>query len=282
MAKPLETNEQTQDLRMNKTIKQRNVKQLRTRKQLADKKSKTGARSKKATVDTLKQASELELMPNTDVEEKKIRTEKDSMSSKSELTLAAESKTIRPRRNRRSVRIPTYDDENNWLGVSTQMRAKYAQRFKARYRFFTLLLFSTQNALRYFKIERRYYEYQTPEGGSETQQQEQDTAITNTIHTYDIKRGNNEGEQSDRRANISVDTKEMLPKQQNSEIITPISNATFKAMTNAEKQARHKHSQSRNQNANHASNIKEVVPSTAVHLVPVGTLRTLRQRHVYK
>ncbi|XP_039964545.1 chromosomal serine/threonine-protein kinase JIL-1 [Bactrocera tryoni] len=281
MAKPLETNEQTQDLRKNNTIKQRNVKQLRTRKQLANKKTKTDARSKEAAVDTVKQESELELMPNTDVAEENKRAEKDSISSKPELTLAAESKTIRSRRNRRSIRLPTYDDENNWLGVSTQMRAKYAQRFKARYRFFTLLLFSTQNALRYFKIERRYYEYQTPQT-SEAQEQEEDTAIANNTHTHDIKRENNEGEQSDRRANISTDTKEMLPKQQNGEIITPISKATFKAMTNTERQARHKNSQSGSLNAKHENNIKDVVPSTAVHLVPVGTLRTLRQRHVYK
>ncbi|XP_018786450.1 PREDICTED: chromosomal serine/threonine-protein kinase JIL-1 [Bactrocera latifrons] len=281
IGKTLETNEQTQDLRTNNTIKQRNVKQLRTRKQLANKKTKTGAMSKEAALDTVKQESELELMPNTDVAEENMRAEKDSISSKPELTLAAESKTIRSRRNRRSIRMPTYDDENNWLGVSTQMRAKYAQRFKARYRFFTLLLFSTQNALRYFKIERRYYEYQTPQA-SEAQEQEEDTANANNTHTHDIKRENNEGEENDRRANISADTKEMLPKQQNGEIITPISKATFKAMTNTERQARHKHSQSGSLNAKHESNIKDVVPSTAVHLVPVGTLRTLRQRHVYK
>lgn len=275
MAKPLKENVQSQDLRTN-NIKQRNVKQLRSNKQLAAKKTKTGAR-RKDTVDTV--AQESELMPNTDVNEEKKRIEKDSSSIKLELSLPAESKTIQSRCIRRSMRIPTCDDENNWLGVSSQMRAKYAQRFKARYRLFTLLLFSTQNALRYFKIERRYYEYQTPQA-SETQ--EKDNEITNNTHTNGAERENNEGEQSDRRANNSDDSKEILQKQQSSEIITPISIAAFKAITNSGRQTRHKLSQSRNQNAKHESNIKDVVPSTAVRLVPVGTLRTLRQRHVYK
>ncbi|XP_012157410.1 chromosomal serine/threonine-protein kinase JIL-1 isoform X2 [Ceratitis capitata] len=249
---------QTQKLITNNK-KQRNVKQLRTNKRLSLKENKTN--------ESIKATEEAELSLPTI--ERSLEIVKDISEIKKELPLSAQSKTIRSRRSRRSLRIPTHDDENNWLGISTQMRAKYAQRYKARYRVFTILLFNTQNALRHFKFERRYYEYETPK---ENEIPEEDTILWS--NNSDKKLENNENVVNDEKTNnIRIgNSKKTIQKQTNREITAPVSKSEIHILKNLEKQ----------EITRNESHIKDAVPSTAAHLLPAGTLRTLRQRHVYK
>ncbi|XP_053956876.1 chromosomal serine/threonine-protein kinase JIL-1 [Anastrepha ludens] len=290
----MEPNEQSEDLRSNKK-RQRNVTQVRANRPLSVRKCKTGARRKGGVpLPKMEESKENiheeveKIAIGKDMKPKKevggavvdVLEENYENKNKTELSLAAQSKTIQSRRMRRSIRVPTHDDENNWLGLPTQLRAKYAQRFKARFRVFTLLLFSTQNALRYFKIERRYYEYDNA--------QEQDTAMAiNKEVVTELQQHKIEG--CDKQENNIKNTKKPLHKQIADEVFSTTSKGTFKAMTtNAAHEKRQTHANSRgasrSQQATHASSSSsnDVVPPATLHLLPAGTLRSLRQRHVYK
>ncbi|XP_017480123.1 PREDICTED: STE20-like serine/threonine-protein kinase, partial [Rhagoletis zephyria] len=275
MASSLDTNEQPQDLRtVNK--KQRNVRQVRANTQSAVTNYKTGARRKTAALPLLK------IEPKEDDddeagEEEEAIVEKDINKNNTDLPLAARSKAIQSRRNRRSIRVPTHDEENNWLGLTSQLQAKHAQRFKARYRMFTILLFSTQNALRYFKFERRYYEYQKPKDDNA---HEQNTIMTIIKKEFEAEEEPPKSDKSDKQKNIDVKAiNKTLQKQTNGEVNSTISDSATLKLTSGMKEERNR---SHSQMSRHASTSKDVAPSTAVHVLSVGTLRSLRQRHVYK
>ncbi|XP_067642474.1 chromosomal serine/threonine-protein kinase JIL-1 [Eurosta solidaginis] len=233
----------------------------------------------------------------------------DSSKIKTELSLSRQSKAIHARRNRRSIRIPTHDDDDNWLGVAQNVRVKHAQRFKARYRMFTILLFSTQNALRHFKIERRYYEtIEIPE--KDTTQTTTNTAATSAA-AVNIEPPEQKGNEKNVYANyynereLSIQNAANAPKHQSNIIILPLVKTTSSALSSTirtfpiidaykieqhikqqkysnNNNSEYNNSQSRYQYANHNQTKEFMVPSPVNHLLPAGSLRSLRQRDVYK